>query len=160
MIMKRRLIISILPGLLALTLSCGKDLGRVDSKPAEPASHDNLAPARKELIAQNVLAAQLASHHEFEARTTFTPTEAIPASLYLTNSSYIEARRISAFLVRDEAVVEEQSLAVLANEKRQEFDFRFTKMPRPLGAYQIKFVEIARSKGKPVLLARLFLNVE
>jgi hypothetical protein len=62
--------------------------------------------------------------------------------------------------VRDEAIVEEQSIAAGADEKRQEFDFHFAKTPRPLGAYQIKFVEIARSNGKPVLLARLFLNVE
>jgi hypothetical protein len=119
-----------------------------------------VASPRKEIIAQNVLAAQLAPHHELEAKTTFAPTESIQASLYLTNSSHIEPRRISAFLVRDESVVEEQSIAAGSDETRQEFDFRFAKTPRPLGAYQIKFVEIARSNGKPVLLARLFLNVE
>jgi hypothetical protein len=38
--------------------------------------------------------------------------------------------------------------------------FVLIRTPRPPGAYQIKFVEIARSNGTPVLLARLFLNVE
>ena len=119
-----------------------------------------MASQRKEIIAQNVLAAQLALHHEFEARTSFAPTEAIPASLYLTESSYVEPRRISAFLICEESVVEEESIFVSATEKRQAFDFRFNKTPRPVGVYQIRFVEIARSNGKPVLLARLFLNVE
>lgn len=90
----------------------------------------------------------------------FAPTETFQDSIYLTRSSHIEPRRISALLVRDEAVVDEQNIAVGADEKRQEFDFRFAKTPRPLGAYQIKFVEIARSNGKPMLLARLFLSVE
>jgi hypothetical protein len=63
-------------------------------------------------------------------------------------------------LVRDEGIIEERSVDVSANETRQEFDFSFTKTPRPLGEYKIRFVEIKRSNGKPVLLARLFLNVE
>jgi hypothetical protein len=147
----------ILLALLTLTVSCGS---RVDSKSPAPGITYDVASPRKEIIAQNVLAAQLAPHHELEARTTFAPTESIQASLYLSNSSHIEPRRISAFLVRDEAVVEEQSIAAGADEGRQEFDFRFAKTPRPQGAYQIKFVEIARSNGRPVLLARLFLNVE
>ena len=147
----------ILVALLTLTISCG---GRANSKSPAAASTYNVASPRKEIIAQNVLAAQLAPHHELEAKTTFAPTESIQASLYLTDSSHVEPRRIAAFLVRDEAVVEEQSIAAGPEETRQEFDFRFAKTPRPLGAYQIKFVEIVRSKGKPVLLARLFLNVE
>jgi hypothetical protein len=158
--MRHRLVISFLPGLLALTVSCGRDQSHVDSKPAGPASNYDAATARKEIIAHNVLAAQLAAHHEFEAKTTFAPTELIVASLYLTSSPYNEPRRISALLVRDQEVFDEQNIAVGANEMRQEFDFRFAKTPRPLGAYQIKFVEIARSNGKPVLLARLFLSVE
>ena len=158
--MKELMAISGLLGLLALTLSCGKDHSLVDSQPPSQESNRTVPSVRKEIIAQNVLAAQLAPHHEFEAKTTFAATEPIPASLCLTNSSYVEPRRISAFLVRDEAVVEEHSIAVSADEKRQDFDFRFAKKPRPAGMYQIKFVEIARSNGKPVLLARLFLNVE
>jgi len=158
--MRQHLVISVLLGLLVLTLSCGNHQSPVDSKPAGPASDYNVASPNREIIAQNVLAVQLAPHHEFESKTTFAPTEPIQASLYLTNSAHIEPRRISAFLVRDEALVEEQSIAVGANEKRQDFDFRFAKMPRPLGTYRIKFVEIARSNGKPVLLAQLFLNVE
>jgi hypothetical protein len=147
----------ILFAVLTLGVSCGSG---VDSKSPAPASTYNVASPRKEIIAQNVLAAQLAPHYELEAKTSFAPTESIQASLYLTNSSHVEPRRISAFLVRDEAVVEEQSIAAGPDDKRHEFDFRFAKTPRPLGAYQIKFVEIARSNGKPVLLARLFLNVE
>lgn len=158
--MKRRLVIAILLGLLAVTAGCRDGQSRVDAKPAGSEGDANMAAVRKEIIAPNVLAAQLAPHHEFEDKTTFSPTELIPASLYLTGSRHIEPRRISAFLVRGEAVVEEQSITVGADDGRQEFDFRFTKTPRPPGAYQIKFVEIARSNGRPVLLARLFLNVE
>ena len=149
--------LTILLALLTLTVSCGS---RVDLKSPAPRRAYNVASPRKEIIAQNVLAAQLAPHHELEDKATFAPTESIQASLYLTSSSHDEPRRISAFLVRDEAVVEEQSIAAGADEKRQDFDFRFAKTPRPAGAYQIKFVEIARSNGKPILLARLFLNVE
>lgn len=158
--MKQRLVISVLLGLLALTVGCATDQSRIESELETPASSYNLVSPRKEIIAQNVLAAQLAARYEFEAKTTFAPTETIPASLYLTDSSYVEPRRISALLVCDEAIVEEQNIAVSANERRHEFDFRFAKTPRPLGAYQIKFVEIARSNGKPILLARLFLSVE
>jgi len=147
----------ILFALLTFTVSCG---GRVDSKSHASGDTYKVASPRKEIIAQNVLAAQLAPHHELEAKTTFAPTESIQASLYLTISTHVEPRRISAFLVRDESVVEEQSIAAGADERRQDFDFRFAKTPRPAGAYQIKFVEIARSNGKPILLARLFLNVE
>ncbi|MCI0489520.1 MAG: hypothetical protein L0229_23265 [Blastocatellia bacterium] len=158
--MGQRLVISVFLGLLALTVGCGKDQSLVDSKPAEPSGDYDVASPSKEIIAQNVLAVQLAARHEFESRTTFAPTEPIQASLYLTDSSHIEPRRISALLVSDEAVVEEQSITIGADEKRQEFDFRFAKTPRPLGIYRIRFVEIARSNGKPVLLAQLFLNVE
>jgi hypothetical protein len=157
----KRLFISVLLGLAVLTIGCGGDKSRADSKPGQsPNDNDVASPVRKEIIAQNVLAAQLAPHHEVETKTTFASTEPIQASLYLTGSPYVEPRRISAFLVRDETIIEEQSIAVGANEKRQEFDFSFIKTPRPLGAYQIKFVEIKRSNGKSVLLARLFLNVE
>ena len=158
--MKQRLVLSGLLGLLALTVNCVRDRRVVDSNSAGTASVYNVAPPRKEIIAQNVLACQLAAHYEVEARTTFSPAEPIPASLYLTDSSHVEPRRICAFLVRDETIVEEQSIAAGANDRRQEFDFRFSKAPRPVGAYQIRFVEVARSNGKPVLLARLFLNVE
>ena len=158
--MERRLVISGLLGLLALIAGCGTDQSRLGSKPEPAASNLDMDTVRKEIIAQNVLAAQLAAHHEFEAKSTFAQTETIRASLYLTDSSYIEPRRISALLVRDEAVVEEHYIAVRADEGRNEFDFRFAKTPRPPGAYQIKFVEIARSNGKPILLARLFLSVE
>jgi len=83
----------------------------------------------------------------------------------LANSTRVEPRRISAFLVREqtsreETIIEEHSLVIAAGETRQEFDFCFSEAPRPLGAYQIRFVEIARSNGKPVLLARLFLDIE
>jgi hypothetical protein len=152
--------IFILLGSLALIMACGKAPNRIESTPVNPAGNEDMAAPRRELIARHVLAAQLATHDEIEASTTFSPTESIPASLYLTPSSHIEARRISAFLIRDEIVFEEQSITLKANEKQQEFDFRFAKAPRPLGAYQIKFIEIARSNGKPVLLARLFLKVD
>ena len=158
--MKQPLFIAIFLGLLALTASCERDHGRAHLKPGGPAVPYNVAPTRKEIIAQNVLGAQLAARHDVEGRTTFASTEPIPASLYLTDSAHIEPRRISALLLRDETVIEEQSIASGANEKRQEFDFSFAKTPRPLGTYQIKFIEIARSNGRPVLLARLFLNVE
>ena len=158
--MKELLAIFRLLGLLALTVSCGKDQSLVGSQPSSQESNHNVPSVRREIIAGNVLAAQLAPHHEFETRTTFAPTEAIPASLSLTMSPYVEPRRISAFLILDEGVVEEQSIAVGANEKREDFDFSFDKKPRPAGTYQIRFIEIARSNGKPVLLARLFLNVE
>jgi hypothetical protein len=158
--LKQRLVISVVLSLLALTASCSKATSCSDSKPAASAVGDQVASPRKEIIAQNVLAAQLAAHHEFEARTNFASTEAIPACLYLTESPYLEPRRISAFLICEEVVIEEASIFVSAAEKRQAFDFRFIKTPRPLGAYQIKFVEIARSNGKPVLIARLFLKVE
>src|SRR5262249_36357664 len=108
----------------------------------------------------NVLAVQLAAHNELEAGAAFGSTETIPASLFLDDSPYIERRRIYALLVRDESIVEEQSISVGASEKRQDFDFRFARTPRPLGSYQIRFVEIARSSGKPVLMARLYLTVE
>jgi hypothetical protein len=160
MTMKEPLFISIFLGLLALTASCGRDQSRADSKSGGPAGPYNLAPTRKEIIGQNVLGAQLAGRHDVEGRTTFAPTEPIPASLYLNDSVHIEPRRISAFLLRDETVIEEQSIASGANERRLEFDFSFAKTPRPSGTYQIKFIEIARSNGGPVLLARLFLNVE
>ena len=118
----------------------------------------NMAKQSKEIVAQNVLGAQLARHNEIESRTAFSPTETIYASVYLRNSQHVEPRRISAFLLHDESVIEEQSIDVSASETRQEFDFSFTRKPRPLGAYQIKFVEVKRSSGKPVLLARLFLQ--
>ena len=158
--MKQHLVISGLLGLLALTASCAADQGHMDSNPDTPATNNNTVSTRREIIAQNVLAAQLAARHEFEAKTTFAPTETIRASLYLTDSSYLGPRRISALLVLDDAVIEEQDVALGADERRHEFDFGFAKTPRPAGAYQIKFVEIARSNGKPVLLARLFLSVE
>jgi hypothetical protein len=158
--MKHYRFIFILFGSLALLAGCGRVPSRIESTPVKPAGNDDMAAPRRELIAQNVLAAQLATHGEIEADTTFSTTESIPASLYLTASSHIEARRISAFLVRDEAVFEEQSITVNANEWQQEFDFRFAKAPRPTGHYQIKFIEIARSNGKPILLARLFLKVD
>lgn len=158
--MKQSRVIFILLGSLALIVGCNRAPGRVDSQEAGAPGNYEVAAPRKELIGQNVLAAQLAAHDEIEAGTTFSPTEIIPASLYLTASSHIEARRISAFLVRDEVVFEEQSITVKADERQLDFDFRFSRAPRPLGAYQIKFVEIARSHGKPVLLARLFLRID
>ena len=158
--MKQRLIISLLSGLLLLTVSCGKTPNGTASKSAGAASRDQVATTRKEIIAQNVLAVQLAAHHEFETKMMFAPTEPIPASLYLMASPYSESRRIVAFLTCDEVVIEEQSIAVSANDKREAFDFRFSKTPRPLGNYRIDFIEVARSNGKPMLLARLFLTVE
>ena len=163
--MRRRLVIIMLVGGLALTLGCRKDPSPNDPEPSGPkapgsAAETNVAPLRKEIVAQNVLAAQLAAHYEVEGKTTFGATEPIDASLYLTSSARVEPRRISAFLVREETIIEEHSVPIAAGEARQEFDFRFSKAPRPLGAYQIRFVEIARSNGKPVLLARLFLKIE
>ena len=154
------LVISTLLGLLMVAGGCGSHQPSADTKSDKTTSDSRMAMQSREIVAQNVLAAQLARHNEIESKTAFAQTEPIYASVYLTNPQHIEPRRISAFLVRDEEVVEEQSIAVGANEKRQEFDFSFTETPRPLGAYKIKFVEIARSQGKPVLLASLFLNVE
>jgi hypothetical protein len=158
--MQQSLTVSVLLGVLVLHGGCGGDKSRADATPGPSPGHHDMAASRKEIIAPTVLAAQLAPRHEVETKATFAPHEPIRASLYLTASPYIEMRRISAFLVRDEDIVEEQSIAVGANEQRQEFDFRFAKTPHPAGAYQIRFVEIARSNGKPVLLARLLLNIE
>jgi len=154
------MVIPVLLGLVGLMGSCGKEESRLDSKTDQLPGVYKVAAPRKEIIAPQVLSAQLAPHDEVEAKTTFARSEPIQASVYLTNPSYIESRRIFAFLVNDEAVFEEQSIAVGATDGRHEFDFHFAKTPRPLGNYQIRFVEIARSNAKPVLLARLFLNVE
>src|SRR5262249_59414816 len=123
--MKSSAVISVVVGLLAVAIGCGRD----QSPDAKPGSSDNLdrASARKEIIAQNVLAVQLASRHEFEDKTTFGATEPIPASLYLTSSSQAGPRRVSVLLVREEAIVEEQSITVGPDENREEFDFRFVK---------------------------------
>lgn len=96
-----------------------------------------MASPRKEISAQNALAAQLALNNQFEAKTPFAPIEPIPASVYLARSGYGELRRIVAFLISDDAVVEKQSIAVGANERREEFDFRFIKTTRPFrGLYR------------------------
>lgn len=157
--MKQRLFVSLILACMALAGSCREDKSRGHSIPESRANDYDAAP-RREIIAQNVLAVQLAAHNEFEAGATFGSTETIPASLYLDDSPYVERRRISALLVRGESLVEEQSISIGANEKHQDFGFRFAKTPRPPGAYEIRFVEIARSSGKPVLMARLFLTVE
>ena len=152
----------VIPALLACVVwssGCGNNQRLSGDKPDKASNEFQIALQNKEIVGQNVLAAQLARHTEIESKTAFAQTEPIHASVYLTNPRHIEPRRISAFLLRDEEVVEEQSIAVEANEKRQEFDFSFTE-PRPQGAYKIKFVEISRSHGRPVLLARLFLNVK
>ena len=158
--MRQLLITATLFYLAALTASCRGIESCADSNSDQPVSNYNLAASQREIVAQNVLAVQLARHDEIETKTAFTPTEPVYVSVYLTNPRYVEPRRISALLIRDETVVEEQSIAVGADEARQEFDFSFIRTPRPPGAYQIKFVEIARSNGTPVLLARLFLSVE
>src|SRR5262249_57034740 len=105
--------------------SCREDKSRSHSTPQPPEGSYGVAP-RREIIAQNVLAVQLAAHNEFEAGATFGSTETIPASLYLDDSSYIERRRISALLVRGESLVEEQSICIGANEKHQDFHFPFS----------------------------------
>jgi len=157
--MRQPLAIFVLVGLMGMTVSCCRDQSRADSKADQPLAGYDASP-RKEIIAQHVLSAQLALHNEVESKTTFATTEPIRASLYLTSPSYIGPRRIFAFLVSDEAVVEEQSIALSASDERREFDFLFVKTPRPLGCYQIRFIEVARSTAKPALIARLFLNVE
>ena len=154
------LVISTLLGTLVLVGSCGNRQYNADSKPDKTTNDYKMVTQSKEIVAQNVLAAQLARHNEIESRNIFAPTEPIYASLYLTNPQHREPRRISAFLMKDESVIEEQSIDVSQSETRQSFDFSFTKKPRPLGAYQIRFIEIKRSNGKPVLLARVFLSVE
>ncbi len=158
--MKQHRFIIVLSGLLLLICSCGKNESRVKSTSAAQTNDAHIAASRKEIIAPNVLAVQLAAHHELETRMTFAPTELIPASLYLMAAPYSEPRRVAAFLTNEKVVVEEQSIEVSADDKREVFDFRFSKMPRPVGNYRIEFVEIARSNGKPMLLARLFLIVE
>src|SRR5262245_43024981 len=157
--MKRRFLTSVLPGLLAMTFSCSRNQGDVDSKSIRRAS-DYVASPRREIIAPNVLAVQLAAHNEIETGAVLGSADPISASLSLTASVHIEPRAIPAYLVRDEAVCEEQCIGVAAGETRYEFDFRFVKTPRPQGSWQIRFVEFARSNGKPVLLARLFLKVD
>jgi len=137
--MKRCLVISVLLGLAGSANGCGE--GRVAPKSDGPAGDQTVTShTSKEIIADNVLAAQLAPRDGFEARTTFATTEPIQASLYLTGPAYIEPRRISASLVCGGVIVEEQSVAVGADEKRQEFDFRFAKTPHRSGACLIKFV--------------------
>ena len=157
--MRQSLAIFVLVGLMGMTVSCCRDQSRADSKADQPLAGYDASP-RKEIIAQHVLSAQLALHNEVESKTTFATTEPIRASLYLTNTSYIGPRRIFAFLVSDEAVVEERSIALSASDERRELDFHFVKTPRPLGCYQIRFIEVTRSSAKPELIARLFLNVE
>jgi hypothetical protein len=163
---RRRLVIppslrwlSLSIGCLALTVGCRDDQNPVGSQSASPSNH-SIATPRREIIRQDVLGAQLAEHHEVEGKSTFGTNEPIPASLILSDTLRYEPRRVFAFLVRDEQIVEEQSIPVRAGEAREEFDFHFTKTPRASGAYQIRFVEIARSNGTSVLLARLFLSVE
>lgn len=153
-------IISVLICLSVLGGGCVSNQHDSDTKSDDLASDSKMMKQSKEIVAQNVLSAQLAKHNDIESRNIFSPTEPIYASVYLTKSQHIEPRRISAFLMRDEIVIEEQSVDVGTNETRQEFDFSFTKTPRQSGEYKIRFVEIKRSSGKPVLLARLFLNVE
>ena len=157
--MKRSLTLLASLGFVAFFASCAEDQRRSDSNNAATSNATDLSAARKEIVARNVLGAQLASHDKLENKTTFGTRESIAASLYLANSSFIEARRISAFLVHDDAVIEEQTIGEDPGEKRGDLDFQFNNTPRPPGAYEIKFVEIARSNGKPVLLARLFLTV-
>jgi len=157
--MRRSLAIFVLVGLMGMTVSCCRGQIHADPKTDQlSAGYD--AASRKEIIAPHVLSAQLAPHDEIESKTTFAPTEPIRASLYLTNPPYPGPRRIFAFLVNDEAVVEEQSIALSASDERREFDFLFVKTPRRLGRYQIRFIEVARSNARPELIARLFLKVE
>ncbi len=146
-------------GLLMLVVSCDSQ-HKTETKPDKTTDNYKMAIQSKEIVAQNVLSAQLAKHNEIESRTIFAPNEPIHASVYLTDSQHIEPRRIYAFLFHDETVIDEQSIYVGESEKRHEFNFSFIKMQRPCGTYQIRFVEITRSNGKPVLLARLFLNIE
>lgn len=116
--------------------------------------------SRKEIVSPTVLSVQLATHREIELRTRFTSGEPIDASLFLTNSKHVEPRRIDASLECGQRLIEEQSVWLAAEDERREFDFRFAKTGRPSGDCEIRFVEIARSSGKPVLLARLFLTIE
>jgi hypothetical protein len=158
--MRQLLITATLFYLASLAAGCRGIESRAGSNSDQPVSNYNLAASQREIVAANVLAVQLARHDEIETKKVFTPNEPVYASVYLIDPRHVEPRRISALLICDETVVEEQSIAVGADETRQEFDFSFTRTPRPPGAYQIKFVEIARSNGTPVLLARLFLHVE
>jgi hypothetical protein len=158
--MKHFLRLLVLLGSLAFAVSCRKSESLGESKSSTPPENYKIASTRREIIAQHVLGAQLAPHHEVEAKSTFSPDEPIQASLYFTDTSEIGSRRILAILVSDETVVEEQGITLESEDARHELDFRFAKTPRPLGSYQIRFVEIARSSPRPVLLARLFLNVE
>jgi len=80
----RRLFISVLLGSIGLTAGCVGVAPPVDSKPAQAADDSPAAATRNEVIARNVLSVQLAPHDEIETRTTFSATEPVPASLYLT----------------------------------------------------------------------------
>src|SRR5215471_11031045 len=93
--MRRRLDIFLLVGSLAITLGCRKDQGALDPKPPAPTAETNIAPLRKEIIAQNILAAQLAAHYEVEGKNTFRTTELIEASPFL---GQLHPRRASPHL--------------------------------------------------------------
>jgi hypothetical protein len=153
--MKMSLVIATL--LAPMLLPGCRERGGGDSQSGERPGDS--VPRTREIISSNVLAVHLAAHHEAETRNAFAVTEPIRASIFLLRPLHVEPRRITAFLVREKLVVEEQSISVEADETREEFDFEFVRTPRPPGAYEIRFVEIARSRGKPMLLARLFLNV-
>lgn len=152
---------SIVVAMLAL-LCFGCDGGPSRAGPEKNRGWTNgeFSMRRKEIVSPNVLSVQLATHSEIESRTRFTRDEPVDASLFLTNSEHVETRRISASLECGDAVIEEQSIWVEPEENRTEFDFRFAETNRPPGECQIRFVEIARSRGKPVLLAKLFLTIE
>ncbi len=137
---------------------CGGGAGEASSRSGW--ADDGPPPRRKEIVSPTVLSVQLAMHREIESRTRFTGDEPVDASLFLTNAEHVESRRINASLECGESLIEEQSVWLAAEDERREFDFRFAKMGRPPGDCEIRFVEIARSSGKPVLLARLFLTVE
>ncbi|MGQ0542055.1 MAG: hypothetical protein ACT4O9_09435 [Blastocatellia bacterium] len=146
--------------LAALAVGCRGIESRADSNSEQPVGNYNLAASQREIIAANVLAVQLARHDQIETKTSFAPNEPIFASIYLTDPRHVEPRQLSALLLRDKDVFEVQSITIGSDEKRREYNFTFIRTPRQKGAYQIRFMEIARSHGKPVLLARLFLDVE
>src|SRR5262245_27373455 len=130
----------VLSCLLVLTGACRGNQSR-DSKAPPAGGYHVVAPLRKEIIAPNVLAAQLAAHDEFEGKDVFGPNEVIQASLFLASSGYFEQRRIVGFLISDDVVIEEQTIAVAAGDRREQFDFVFARTPRLMGCYQIRLVE-------------------
>src|SRR5262245_52852779 len=114
--MGRLLAAIVLTCLLAFAGACRGNQSGPDSRAGSPAGDHAgdpvVASSRREIVAPNVLAAQLAAHRELESKTTFTRDEPIQASIFLAVPDYVEQRRIVAFLMSGEGVLEEQTISL------------------------------------------------